>query len=109
MRRKLRGAGMLFVLVLVAPAMIAAFSPLDAMARPPAPVPGPPGGLDPVGGSADPDALGTDAPSLPPIGPGADKALEWGVTPERSGLERVVHGFLGEWGAVGVVEILMHI
>jgi len=106
MRRWRSSVGMFLVLALVAPALIIMLSPLTSTARPPVPVPTP-GGDD---GNADPDALGTEAPSLPPDTPHSGSALDWGEQePGQNGIERAVREAIHDLWAFGIIRVLMSI
>lgn len=109
MRRRQCGVGTVVVLALLAAALTVAMSPLGAAARPPPPVPAP-SGDDPMGGAADPDALGTEAPGLPPTGPDRGAALDWEVTNHaQGGVDRVLREIIVGMNAAGVIRVLMHI
>jgi len=76
---------------------------LTSTARPPVPVPSPGGG-----DGADPDALGTEAPSLPPDTPDSGSARDWNAQqPAQNGIERAVREAINDLWAFGVIRVLM--
>jgi len=114
MRSRRKGVEKLVLLTLVAPAWVVMMTaaPCDVQARPPLPEPavwhelgprGGPGGSD----SADPDALGNEAPALPPDEPVANGQLNQEcAAPAASEWCRLVQAWVLEMQATGVVRLL---
>jgi hypothetical protein len=113
MRRRRRSVEALVLLTLVVPAWLAFLAtPQDVLARPRPPDPGfygwegPRG--DPLGDGADPDALGNEAPALPPVGPGTIGPLGQEVAaPAAGGMGRMLQALVLELRATGVLRLLM--